>query len=171
MSLYRYFALAALCFSGSSQTHAQVASIALRAILLPACEAGTVDSGGAIGFGILDFGQYASLDNVITATSQPGAGSIRVKCAAGQPYSIRLDGGLHGNVSSRRMANVSNASSTLTYNLYSDRPGGTVWDNVQGVRATGDGRDQWYPIHGLVPAQAPPAPGTYRDTVNVTIGW
>ncbi|HCD6632515.1 TPA: spore coat protein U domain-containing protein, partial [Pseudomonas aeruginosa] len=26
-------------------------------------------------------------------------------------------------------------------------------------------------IYGLVPAQATPVAGTYRDTVNVTISW
>ena len=61
--------------------------------------------------------------------------------------------------------------SPLTYNLYSDRPGGIVWDNTTGVAATGNGNDQWYPIYGLVPAQTTPVAGTYRDTVNVTISW
>ncbi|MCB2813678.1 spore coat protein U, partial [Pseudomonas aeruginosa] len=56
-------------------------------------------------------------------------------------------------------------------NLYSDRPGGIVWDNTTGVAATGNGNDQWYPIYGLVPAQTTPVAGTYRDTVNVTISW
>lgn len=171
MNLNPVHLAAVSCLIGWSPTQAQVATITLKATLLPACEAGTVDSGGAIGFGTLDFGQYASLDNAISVTGQQGAGSIRVKCVTGQSYSIRLDGGLHGTVARRRMANAANASSTLIYNLYSDRPGGTVWDDVVGVNAVGNGSDQWYPIHGVVPAQPTPGAGTYRDTVNVTIGW
>ncbi|MCO2562289.1 spore coat U domain-containing protein, partial [Pseudomonas aeruginosa] len=109
--------------------------------------------------------------NAISATSQQGAGSIRVKCVSGQTYAITLDGGLYGSVATRRMANIANTALTLTYNLYSDRPGGIVWDNTTGVAATGNGNDQWYPIYGLVPAQTTPVAGTYRDTVNVTISW
>ncbi|WP_129592679.1 Csu type fimbrial protein [Pseudomonas aeruginosa] len=171
MSLNRYLAGGLLCLLGCNPANAQTATIVLSATLLPACEAGSVGSGGAITFGPLDFGQYASLNNAISATSQQGAGSIRVKCVSGQTYAITLDGGLYGSVATRRMANIANTALTLTYNLYSDRPGGIVWDNTTGVAATGNGNDQWYPIYGLVPAQTTPVAGTYRDTVNVTISW
>ncbi|HBO4635660.1 spore coat U domain-containing protein [Pseudomonas aeruginosa] len=173
MSLNRYFTGGLLCLLGCNPANAQTATIVLSATLLPACEAGSVGSGGAITFGTLDFGQYASLNNAISATSQQGAGSIRVRCVSGQTYAITLDGGLYGSVATRRMANIANTALTLTYNLYSDRPGGIVWDNTTGVAATGNGNgnDQWYPIYGLVPAQTTPVAGTYRDTVNVTISW
>ncbi|EMC2780442.1 spore coat U domain-containing protein [Pseudomonas aeruginosa] len=171
MSLNRYFTGGLLCLLGCNPANAQTATIVLSATLLPACEAGSVGSGGAITFGTLDFGQYASLNNAISATSQQGAGSIRVKCVSGQTYAITLDGGLYGSVATRRMANIANTALTLTYNLYSDRPGGIVWDNTTGVAATGNGNDQWYPIYDLVPAQTTPVAGTYRDTVNVTISW
>ncbi|WP_109505174.1 Csu type fimbrial protein [Pseudomonas aeruginosa] len=171
MNLKSYLTAELLCLLGCEPAIAQTATLTLSATLLPACEAGTVGNGGAIGFGTLDFGQYASLGNVISVASQQGAGSIRVKCVNGQSYSIKLDGGLYGSVTTRRMANIANTAITLTYNLYSDRPGGIVWDNTTGVAATGNGNDQWYPIYGLVPAQATPVAGTYRDTVNVTISW
>nr|WP_279432901.1 spore coat protein U domain-containing protein [Pseudomonas aeruginosa] len=148
MSLNRYFTGGLLCLLGCNPANAQTATIVLSATLLPACEAGSVGSGGAITFGTLDFGQYASLNNAISATSQQGAGSIRVKCVSGQTYAITLDGGLYGSVATRRMANIANTALTLTYNLYSDRPGGIVWDNTTGVAATGNGNDQWYPIYG-----------------------
>ncbi|MBH9363482.1 spore coat protein U domain-containing protein, partial [Pseudomonas aeruginosa] len=43
-------------------------------------------------------------------------------------------------------------------NLYSDRPGGIVWDNTTGVAAPGNGNAQWCPLYGRVPAPAPPGP-------------
>ncbi|WJV25522.1 MULTISPECIES: Csu type fimbrial protein [Pseudomonas] len=150
---------------------AQTATLTLSVTLLPACEAGTVVGGSAMTFGTLDFGQYVSLNNAVSTNSRQGAGSIRVKCVNGQTYNIKLDGGLYGNVDTRRMANVANTAITLIYNLYSDRPGGIVWDNTIGVAATGNGSDQWYPVYGLAPAQTTPVAGTYRDTVNVTVSW
>lgn len=101
MSLNRYFTGGLLCLLGCNPANAQTATIVLSATLLPACEAGSVGSGGAITFGTLDFGQYASLNNAISATSQQGAGSIRVKCVSGQTYAITLDGGLYGSVAWR----------------------------------------------------------------------
>ena len=101
MSLNRYLAGGLLCLLGCNPANAQTATIVLSATLLPACEAGSVGSGGAITFGTLDFGQYASLNNAISATSQQGAGSIRVKCVSGQTYAITLDGGLYGHAGRR----------------------------------------------------------------------
>jgi spore coat protein U-like protein len=39
------------------------------------------------------------------------------------------------------------------------------------VSATGNGADQTFTIYGRVPAQTTPAPGTYTDTVTVTVTY
>ena len=93
MSLNRYFTGGLLCLLGCNPANAQTATIVLSATLLPACEAGSVGSGGAITFGTLDFGQYASLNNAISATSQQGAGSIRVSASAARPMRSRSTAG------------------------------------------------------------------------------
>jgi spore coat protein U-like protein len=162
--------VAALCLLPVDQGDAQTATLTLSATLLPACEAGS-SSGSSITFGTLDFGQYARLSSNVSVTSQPGAGSIRVKCVNGQSFSIRLDGGLYGTVTQRRMANTANSALTIAYNLYRDKPGGILWDNTTGVSASGTGADQWFAIYGQVPAQTTPAAGRYTDTVNVTVSW
>jgi len=39
------------------------------------------------------------------------------------------------------------------------------------VAATGNGASQSYTVYGRVPAQTTPAPGTYTDTVTVTVTY
>ncbi|MBI7310854.1 spore coat protein U, partial [Pseudomonas aeruginosa] len=70
MNLNSYLTAGLLCLLGCEPAIAQTATLTLSATLLPACEAGSVGSGGAITFGTLDFGQYASLNNAISATGQ-----------------------------------------------------------------------------------------------------
>ncbi|MGC3655075.1 spore coat protein U domain-containing protein, partial [Pseudomonas aeruginosa] len=75
-----------LCLLGCNPANAPTATFVVCATLLPACEGGCVGSGGAITFGSLDFGQYASLNNANSGTSHQGAGTIRVRCDSGQTY-------------------------------------------------------------------------------------
>ena len=149
---------------------ARAATLSVQATLLPACEAGTVTS-GAISYGTLNFGNYASLNSVINATSAQLAGSIRVKCVNGLSYKIFMDGGKSGSVTNRTMVNTTNTSLTMLYNLYTDAARATVWNNTVGVSDVGNGADQWHTVYGRVPSQTTPAAGIYSDTVNVTVSW
>ncbi|MFU2314595.1 Csu type fimbrial protein [Rahnella sp. PCH160] len=146
------------------------ATLGITATLLPACTAGT-SSAGTTTFGILNFGNYATLTSTIDVTSAQLAGSVRVNCVNGLSYKILMDGGTAGNVTARKMANTTNSALTVAYNLYTTAPRTTIWDNTTGVSATGSGADQWYPVYGRVPAQTTPAAGIYSDTVNVTVSW
>lgn len=148
----------------------QAATIGIAATLLPACEAGTTTSGNT-SFGTMNFGNFAALSSVINATSAQLTGSIRVKCVSGLSYKILLDGGSSGVVTNRKMVNTTNSSANVLYNLYTNQPGGTIWDNTTGLSDTGNGADQWHTVYGRVPAQATPVAGIYLDTVNVTVSW
>lgn len=148
----------------------QAATIGISTTLLPACEAGTA-AAGRISFGTINFGNYASLTSVIKVTSAPLAGSIRVNCARGLSYKILMDGGSSGVVTNRKMVNTSNSTVTILYNLYTNQPGGTIWDNITGLGDTGNGADQWHTVYGSVPVQATPMAGIYQDRVNVTLSW
>ncbi|MBC3212129.1 Csu type fimbrial protein [Serratia sp. IR-2025] len=148
----------------------QAATIGIAATLLPACEAGTTTSGNT-SFGTMNFGNFAAVNTVINATSAQLAGSIRVKCVSGLSYKILLDGGSSGVVTNRKMVNTTNSSASVLYNLYTNQPGGTIWDNTTGLSDTGNGADQWHTVYGRVPAQTTPAAGIYLDTVNVTVSW
>lgn len=148
----------------------QAATLGVTATLLPACTAGTTTSGNTT-FGTLNFGNYATLTSVINATSAQLAGSIRVNCVNGLSYKILMDGGSSGIVTSRSMANTTNATLKVLYNLYTNATRTTVWDNTTGLSDVGNGADQWHTVYGRVPSQTTPAAGVYQDTVNVTVSW
>src|SRR5471032_2970344 len=144
--------------------------VSQAATLLPACTAGTTTSGSTT-FGTLNFGNYASTTSVINATSTQLAGSIRVNCVNGLSYKILMDGGSSGSVTARSMANTTNATLKILYNLYTNATRTTVWDNTTGLSDVGNGADQWHTVYGRVPSQTTPAAGVYQDTVNVTVSW
>ncbi len=146
------------------------ATLGITATLLPACTAGATTSGSTT-FGTLNFGNYASTTSVINATSTQLAGSIRVNCVNGLSYKILMDGGSSGSVTARSMANTTNATLKILYNLYTNATRTTVWDNTTGLSDVGNGADQWHTVYGRVPSQTTPAAGVYQDTVNVTVSW
>jgi len=146
------------------------ATLGVTATLLPACTAGTT-VGNSTSYGTLNFGNYASLASVINTTSAQLAGSIRVNCISGLSYKILMDGGSSGSVTSRNMANTTNAALKVLYNLYTTASLSTIWDNTTGLSDTGNGADQWHTVYGQVPSQITPAAGVYQDTVNVTVSW
>lgn len=146
----------------------KTATIGLNVEVLPACQAGS-SSGSGISFGTLDFGTHLRLDNLLTRVGQPGAGALRVNCQQSIPYRVLINAGYSGTTNTRQM--VGPSSAVLTYNLYTGADYATVWDNSTGVSAVGNGQDQWLPIYARVPAQSAPSPGSYSDTLTVTVSW
>lgn len=144
------------------------ATIGVNAEVLPACQAGS-SGGSGVSFGTLDFGTHLRLDNLITRVGQPGAGALRVNCQQNIPYRVLINAGNSGSTNNRQMSGP--GAAVLTYNLYTGADYVTVWDNSTGVSAVGNGQDQWLPIYARVPAQSPPPPGSYSDTLTVTVSW
>ena len=148
----------------------EYATIDVSATIVPACETGTVISGGSISFGTLDFGQKTLLNQDTVATGGSGSGGIRIKCVQNTNVAITMSAGNSGNINQRYMQN-SVSGQKIFYNLYTNSTNTTVWDNVTGVSITATGVDQWLPVYGLVPAQTSPAVGVYTDVIPVTITW
>ncbi len=148
----------------------EYATIDVSATIAPACEAGTVISGGSISFGTLDFSQRIFLNQDTVITGGTGSGGIRIKCVQNTNVKITMDAGNSGNIQQRYMQN-SVSGQKIWYNLYSNATHTTVWDNVTGITIQATGVDQWLPVYGLVPAQTSPSIGVYTDVVPVTITW
>jgi spore coat protein U domain-containing protein, fimbrial subunit CupE1/2/3/6 len=69
---------------------------------------------------------------------------------------------------------MTSGGANVTYSLYTDTGRTTVWGNTVGtdtVAATGNGASQSYTVFGRVPSQSTPAPGTYTDTITVTVTY
>jgi spore coat protein U-like protein len=98
---------------------------------------------------------------------------LHIQCTNTTPYTIGLDKGTTtGGAIAQRLL-VSGASATVNYNLFQSAAYATVWGDTGGglVSSTGNGADQTFTIFGRVPAQTTPAPGTYTDTVTVTVTY
>jgi spore coat protein U-like protein len=98
-------------------------------------------------------------------------GSITIQCTKGTVATISLDEG--GGAAGRQMAHQSLAD-TLTYELYSNAPGGAVWGSGNGGPTVSYTATTSAPstltVFGRIPlGQNNAAVGNYSDTVGVTV--
>jgi spore coat protein U-like protein len=119
----------------------------------------------------------AQLGAGLVSTAATASGSISVTCTNQAPYAIGLDNGLNYS-STRRM--VYNGSNYLPYGLYTNAGLTVPWSTATGsatcttssncYTGTGNGAAQSITVYGQVPTvTTAPVPGTYTDTVNITI--
>jgi spore coat protein U-like protein len=116
----------------------------------------------------LDFGSLGVL-----TTNADQSSSIQVQCTNTTPYNIGLDAGA-GTGATVTTRKLSNGGAVINYSLYTDAARTTVWGNTIGtdtVAAAGNGGSQNYTVFGRIPAQSTPAPGTYTDTITVTVTY
>ena len=116
----------------------------------------------------LNFGSAGVLTANVDQTS-----TIAVQCTNTTPYNIGLDAGT-GTGATVAVRKMTSGGTTVNYTLYSDSGRTTVWGTTIGtntVAATGSGAAQSYTVYGRIPAQTTPAPGTYADTVTVTVTY
>ena len=114
----------------------------------------------------LDFGAVTALTGNRDQTS-----TIQLHCPTGTPWRVGLDDGSHALGTTRRMAGPNGHH--LRYELYRDPQRSQRWggkaiasDNSLG---TGTNATQSLTVYGRVPAQPTPVPGSYSDTVTITL--
>jgi spore coat protein U-like protein len=116
----------------------------------------------------LNFGSVGVLTAAVNQTS-----TVQAQCTNTTPYNISLDPG-QGTGATVAVRKMTSGANTVNYSLYSDSGHTVVWGNTVGtntVAATGNGAAQSYTVYGQVPAQTTPAPGTYTDTITVTVTY
>ena len=94
-------------------------------------------------------------------------------CTNGTPYNVGLDGGLSGATDPTQRKMKLGAQSVL-YGLYRDSArslpfGSTIGTNT--LAGTGTGLAQSISVYGRIPPQYTPSPGTYSDTIVVTLTY
>lgn len=120
----------------------------------------------------LSFGSYSPL----SATHHDVTGSLSLNCESSRFITrIRIDQGLTpapGSNNSNPLRQMSDgAGGLLQYNVYRDAARTEVWGNTNptGVNP-GDGPyPMTIPVYGRIPAAQSPQPGSYTDTLAVTI--
>ncbi|RWE80846.1 spore coat U domain-containing protein [Mesorhizobium sp.] len=113
----------------------------------------------------INFGSHGVLDAAADAT-----GGIAVSCTPGTAYNVGLNNGLSGTSPTARRMTL--GGQAVTYGLYKDAARSEPWGGTIGTdtaAGVGAGATQDLPVYGRVPAQSTPPPGTYTDTVVVTV--
>lgn len=139
----------------------------------------TITASCTIGTASLNFGNSVSGGSLLSS-ALPGSTTVSATCTSGTPYSIGMDNGANASAAQRRMSNGSGAY--LAYDLYTDSGRTAAWTTATSSAAcassnscylgTGNGTAQSVSIYGNIPQQASaPAPGSYADTVTMTITY
>jgi spore coat protein U-like protein len=108
-----------------------------------------------------------------TGAVKTGTASVSVNCSSGSAYTIALSGGSYLSGTQRRMKSA--AGQFIAYSLYKDAALANVWGDgtTLGTTASGGGNTgaQSYTVYGRAPAAALPPPGSYADSVVVTVSY
>ncbi len=142
----------------ASSTQAGTATATLSATV-------QVEASCRVGDLTLDFGQYRSGQNSPAVTQ----GRIRIsQCAVGS-VRVELDGGGSGKVTARKLGGPSGA--TLNYQLYKDSARTKIFGRgSRGKTVTiGSSGSASVLVVGVIPAGQTAVPGTYTDTVHITV--
>jgi spore coat protein U-like protein len=160
----------ATTFGGQSADAAtEVSNLTVDATVLSSCTISTAP---------VNFGTYDPLGTHNTNPLDNSAGQVRITCANGLPVVVRLGQGATPAAGStaaapdRQMAGPA-PGDVLSYNLFTDAPGGIVWGDTAGtgVARVGTGLLDTLFIHGRVPGGQNPASGAYGDTVVASVDF
>jgi spore coat protein U-like protein len=159
---------------------ARLGSIAGLTLLTGAAQAATATSTFQVQLAItaqclinststIDFGTHG----VIQTNLDAAAVDLKIQCTNTTTYNIGLDAGANGGTTTTRLMSAG-SSDTVQYKLFSDIGHTTNWGNTIGTdtqSSTGTGAEQTFQIYGRVPIQSTGAPGSYTDTVTVTVTY
>jgi spore coat protein U-like protein len=116
----------------------------------------------------LNFGTAGVLTANTDATT-----TVAPDCTNGTPYNIGLDGGLSG-ATDPTQRKMKKAAEFVLYGLYRDAARSLPFGNTIGTNTlagTGTGLAQSVTVYGRIAPQATPSPGTYNDTIVVTLTY
>lgn len=122
---------------------------------------------------LLNFG--SSIDPIASAVPLDSNSALTVQCSNTTPYTVALNAGTNaGGASAFSARAIKNGSHTLGYQLYTDAARTSVWGDGTSsntVGGTGSGGNQSLSIYGRLPSLVGAVPGSYTDTVTVTITY
>jgi spore coat protein U domain-containing protein, fimbrial subunit CupE1/2/3/6 len=116
----------------------------------------------------VNFGSSGPIQSNVDA-----AGTVTVQCTSSTPYAVALNGGNAG-ASDPTKRKMTRGAETITYGLYQNSARSQPWGSTTGtntVGGTGAGSNQSLTVYGRVASQTTPSPGTYTDSVVVTVTY
>lgn len=139
----------------AAQAGTSTASFQVTATVPEAC---SVSADGA-----LAFGNYTG--SQVDATT-----GISVTCTSTTAYTVGLNDGLNFGATRRMKLGTSDY---LGYEMYKEGARSNRWGNTgtELVSGTGSGAAQSLTIYGRMPAGGPLVPGSFADTISVTVSY
>ncbi len=118
---------------------------------------------------------FGNAINPISGAAVTGSSTLTIECTATTPYTVALSAGVNaGGITNFLNRKMVNGAYTLAYQLYVDNGYTQVWGNGTGssvYSGTGSGGLQYVTIYGRIPSLTGTVPGTYTDTVTVTVTY
>ena len=156
---------AALLASAASHATTAGNTFQVTATIISSCNV----SGTALNFG-------SSIDPLAAATPLDASSTLTVRCTNTTPYTVSLNAGSNaGGASVFSARTMKSGTNSLAYQLYLDAGRSTVWGDSTNasstVAGTGTGNAQNLTIYGRLPSLANVVPGSYTDTVTVTVTY
>lgn len=135
---------------------------------------GVGGSGDAGTLGMLDFGSDSTFSTAMHSATLAGSQAIRLRCTPGVSLTMSIDGGAHAAGGSRHLQSGGNPDARIAYALCSDAAcnqpiaiGGNATISVSPANS----EDIQIPLHGTLTLPGALPPGTYTDTLTVTLSW
>ncbi|WP_374486014.1 spore coat U domain-containing protein [Zoogloea sp.] len=105
---------------------------------------------------------------------QDSTSTVGVKCTNTTPFEIGLnEGGTSGATTTTRI--MTSGSNKLNYQLFSDAGRSSNWGNTTGSTVGDSGKgystEIVKTIYGRIPYQPDAVPGSYNDTVTITVTY
>lgn len=128
----------------------------------------TVLSTCNVGATTVNFGSQGVL-----ASNKDAQGTLSIQCSPSLPYTVSLSGGSSG-ATDPTQRKMSFSGANVTYGLYRDAAYALPWGSTVGTNTTsgtGTGATQTQTVYGRIASQTTPKPGTYTDSVVVTVGY
>jgi spore coat protein U-like protein len=174
-AMRKWVAVAAIVILGASATLSSAQTFTVSADVVPGCALLTSNSTSGIDFGTLSFGTHPATNSgaVMASVVASGGGTMQVECTRGLSVQVTVDAGQHASGAQRRLALGSSPTDLVSYALYTGASLATpipVGSSVSVVVPPSGVID--LPIFGA--ATLPGSglmPGTYTDTVQVTLSW
>jgi spore coat protein U-like protein len=127
----------------------------------------SVSAACMLSVGTLGFGSYSP------GMTALGSATLGVRCTNGSSYSIALGAGQYAGGGTRRMLGPN--SNYLGYELFRDSARAVLWGDGASfgakVPGTGTGGDQSLTVHGRSAIPDSVLPGSYSDSVFVTVDY
>lgn len=133
----------------------------------------TVTSACTVSGSVMNFG--SAIDPLASATPLDATSTLSVQCTNTTPYTVALNAGSNaGGASNFTTRAMKSGAHSLGYQLYLDAGRSTVWGDGTASSTssgTGTGSTQSLTIYGRLPSLANVIPGSYTDTVTVTVSY